>query len=709
MKRSKGIFIHILPVLLGVAFTVFLSALLATSMVVREREDSFEQLESVGSALRDKMDIQFTNGLNNLARIADAIGLRVDMHYQSEVLSYISHTQPSTMFERIDILMGDGVLLHQTGASHRLQTETVNLAGLTDLEPHYTGRQVAHMTGWEVIYGVAPLRIDGEVQALLIGVIRCDLLPDNFRSYSFGGNSTAMLIDRRDGKILMDNWHDELATLQDYTTQKRLRGYEEVDVVGDLLSGKSGIVAFYSNIDGAAYYMSYQPLSDLPWMLAVSAVETDVFENVREMIGRLWRIAVIEMMLLVSYVLWNVFVARALIRQDESVQRMELEAETNKAKTLFLSSVSHDIRTPLNGIIGMLEVIDRRRAVPQEIRDDLKKIRVSAEYLSALADNVLDLTALESGKNQAESLPLDLRSLKDTLDIIIPNQAAKRGIFYRMEIRPLLHPRVLGCAGYLQRVLANLISNAIKYNRENGEVRVTVEETEPQQGRSLYRFTVQDTGLGMSAEFQKKMFSAFEQERAGSRSGNQGHGLGLTIVDRMVRSMGGSIHVESEEGVGSTFTVDIPFAWDLESGDHPLPQEEEALSLEGLHILLVEDNDLNLEIARVLLEDAGAHLTAAVNGREAVDAFTATPSGYFDLILMDVMMPVMDGLEATAAIRATPRPDAQTVPIIAMTANTFAEDVARCRAAGMDAHLGKPLDMAAMLATISRTLSAKKK
>ena len=394
------------------------------------------------------------------------------------------------------------------------------------------------------------------------------------------------------------------------------------------------------------------------------------------------------------------------LRREQEYQKTlkaaALKAESaNLAKTEFLQRMSHDIRTPINGIRGMVEIGDRCPEDMARQADCRKKIWEASTLLLELVNEVLDMGKLESGEVVLENVPFDLPELMHEITDVLEKQAAERGIVLHREYGRLPHPRLVGSPLHVKRLLMNVLSNAIKYNREKGRVMLDCFELSCTGDKAQICFVCADTGIGMSEEFQKRMFEPFTQEKNTARSVYQGIGLGMTIVKELLNKMGGTIAVASEERMGSTFEITIPF----EIAPKPAQEALEAAalpSIAGASLLLVEDNALNAEIAETLLKDRGAKLTLAKDGQEAVELFEKSRPGTFDGILMDVMMPVMDGLTATRAIRGLDRPDAKTIPIIAMTANAFAEDAAKCFDAGMNAHLSKPLDIRKVISTIAR-------
>ncbi len=379
-------------------------------------------------------------------------------------------------------------------------------------------------------------------------------------------------------------------------------------------------------------------------------------------------------------------------QREEELRCAKAEADrANASKTSFLRRMSHDIRTPLNGIMGMVEISRRYADDPDKRSECRKKILDSANYLASLVDDILDTTKLESGTVVLEERPFDLLEVLDDIIGMVEPMAAEAGIEFTSGkgSYEVPHRRLMGSPAHLNRILANLVTNAVKYNRPGGTVYSGVEELSCDGETVVYRFVCEDTGIGMSEEFQARAFELFARENRDP--GVTGTGLGLAIVRELAELMGGTVELASEEGAGSTFTVELPFKLDL-SYKERLGYERPEVDLAGKRALLVEDNDLNLEIALMMLQDMGIECEVARNGQEAVDMFAASAPGHYDLVFMDVMMPVMDGLEAARRIRAIGGDYAEGVAILAMTANAFADDVRASLDAGMDGHITKPLD-----------------
>lgn len=374
----------------------------------------------------------------------------------------------------------------------------------------------------------------------------------------------------------------------------------------------------------------------------------------------------------------------------------------NHAKTEFLQRMSHDIRTPINGIRGMLEMADYYQDDLKKQTECRNKIREASGFLLELINDVLDMGKLESGEVTLEERPFELKELLDGMVEIVSKQARERGIEIVVRDYEVRHWHLLGSPLHLKRLYMNIMSNAVKYNKDKGKIFVECRETSSREDIAEIEFICQDTGIGMKPEFQKHVFDPFVQESNTARTSYGGTGLGLAIVKNLIEKMGGTITFESEPGVGSTFYLTVPFKIDQNAAaQEHVAQEEKNASIRGMHILIAEDNELNMEIAQFVLESAGAVLSRAMNGKEALECFQASAPGTFDVILMDVMMPAMDGFEATWAIRALDREDAKTIPIIAMTANAFAEDRKRAFEAGMNEHLAKPLESRQMKEVIA--------
>ena len=365
----------------------------------------------------------------------------------------------------------------------------------------------------------------------------------------------------------------------------------------------------------------------------------------------------------------------------------------NEAKTEFLQRMSHDIRTPINGICGMINVADHYADNMEKQTECRAKIKKTSHLLLELINEVLDMSKLESDEVVLEEIPFNLNSISEEILGVIEHMAAEQNIRIIWEKKEVTHWNLIGSPVHVKRILMNILSNAVKYNKENGYVYISCREIPSKQtAMTTLEFVCRDTGIGMAEAFQKRIFEPFAQEHAGSRTKFAGTGLGMPITKKLVEKMGGTISFESKEGIGTTFVIRIPFRIDTDMKDRTEAEEKTETSIQGLHVLLTEDNELNMEIAEFVLQNEGAVVTKAWNGQKAVDIFRKNRPGEFDVILMDIMMPVMNGYEAAKLIRSLDREDAKVIPIIAMTANAFTEDKMRAKEAGMDEHIAKPVD-----------------
>lgn len=394
---------------------------------------------------------------------------------------------------------------------------------------------------------------------------------------------------------------------------------------------------------------------------------------------------------------------KELAYQQELVKAVKSANQANTAKTDFLNRMSHDIRTPLNGILGMLDIAQKNETNPKALLECHEKMRTAAFHLKALVNDVLDMQRMETDRFFLEQIPFDIREILDNCWSMLEAQASRLDITLK-KIKPgsLKYPYLIGSPLHIRQIFMNLLSNAIKYNKPGGSISVHAKIIRQVHQNVIYKFIISDTGIGISPEFQKHIFEPFAQEDTGARTIYKGTGLGMAIVHRLVQEMGGTIQLKSEKNVGSTFTLILPFTIDEHQPSASAETDTDTpADLTDLHILVVEDNELNLEIAVFSLEAAGLNISTAINGLEAVRLFEKSKPYEYDIILMDIMMPVMNGLDAAKAIRGLSRPDATTVPIIALSANAFAEDIQKSKNAGINEHLAKPLEMDKVLKVIA--------
>ena len=396
-------------------------------------------------------------------------------------------------------------------------------------------------------------------------------------------------------------------------------------------------------------------------------------------------------------------------KEQQEKERLQIAFEeadaANKAKTEFMNRMSHDIRTPINGIMGMVDIIRKNRNDWEKVDDSLEKIRLSTRHLLELVSDVLDMSKLEAGMFEIEEDAFDMSELMDEVAALVDAQLVESGITHHRHRKNIQHTALRGSSLQLRRIMLNLLSNAIKYNKPNGSIDTYAGELSCDGTTVWYEFKIVDTGIGMSEEFVRDhLFQPFTQEKNDARTLYKGTGLGMSIVKALLEKMGGCIDVESVPGKGSTFTFRLPFKVNDVLTQKDEGNESSEKPLAGMHFLLVEDNEINMEIAEFYLTDLGATVSKAWNGKEALELFEASEPESYDVILMDVMMPEMDGHEAAQRIRALKRPDTQTVQIVAMTAQTSEDSIQKCLDAGMDGHIAKPIDKEKILSVLHKNI-----
>ena len=517
---------------------------------------------------------------------------------------------------------------------------------------------------------------------------------------------------RDDGVIVVANGDRIIASNDEELADTKV---EDSRILQQIKSKLSSAAVGHFKCDGNAYFGGLDRSRDYYIYAYVSdrMVATDMVKNMMAAL-------IIYLVMLTAIQMFRRRSAREYLAEQDRRERefrgqlmesAEKAEQANRAKTEFLQRMSHDIRTPINGIRGMIEIANYYKDDPDKQTECRKKIWDASGLLLELVNEVLDMGKLESGEIMLEEREFDLKELLDSVGVVVDKQARERGITIITDSYPVEHRYLLGSPLHLRRLLMNIISNAVKYNHAGGEVRLGCREkpsADPETAQ--IEFTCADTGIGMSEEFQKHVFEPFAQERNFARSEYGGTGLGMPIAKSLAEKMGGTLSFVSRQGVGTTFTLSLPFRICHAPEKRNKPKRLlQTSSIAGLHVLVAEDNRMNMEIAEFVLNVEEASIIKAVNGEEAVRIFADSRPGEIDAILMDVMMPVMDGLEATRRIRAMKRPDARTIPIIAMTANAFAEDRQLAFAAGMDMHIAKPLEGSEMVETLEQFVKSSRK
>ena len=563
-------------------------------------------------------------------------------------------------------------------------------------------------------------------------------LNDYFRCDAYENNNSVYVLDNDGFKLFNANDTELLKGHNVYTVLSRM-SYLHGSSFAEAKERLARTGSCYSNavLNGTEYFYALKQMENAQWTLAFLVPAECVAVNTQKLVGIV--MAIIAAFATV-FSITAVFVGWLLLREK---QRQELQAEkeanlrleqyniqltqandemrraqdiaaealhaaerASQAKTDFLSNMSHDIRTPMNAIVGLTTLMENELDQPERLAEHLHKLETSGQLLLGIINDILDMSRIESGKTTLNVEPMHLPQQLDQLSTMIRAQTNEKAQTFTVSTH-LRHENLLADPTRLNQVLMNILSNAVKYTPRGGHIRFEVEELPRNEHYAKYQFTVQDDGIGMSEAYQKTLFDPFTREERSGTNKVQGTGLGMAITKSIVDLMGGSISVESATGKGTRFEVVLEFPIDAEA-DHAqklqaLPEEEETVSpLSGMKFLCAEDNAINAEILEMLLEANGASCTICSNGQEIVNAFANVKPGEYDMILMDVQMPVMDGLEATRRIRNGENPLGRIIPILAMTANAFLEDMQKSKEAGMDAHLSKPVDIAALEQTVKR-------
>ena len=579
----------------------------------------------------------------------------------------------------------------------------------------------------------------GEITLRYFGISQSmTQLNDYFHCDAYENNNSVYVLDNNGFKLFNANDTELLKGHNVYTVLSQM-SYLHGSSFAAAKERLARTGSCYSNavLDGTEYFYALKQMENAQWTLAFLVPAKYVAVNTQKLVSIVMIIIIVIAMV---FSVITVFVGWSLLRQkqqqelqaekeanlrleqynihltqvnDELRQAQDIAAEAlqsaeraSKAKTDFLANMSHDIRTPMNAIIGITTLMKNELHQPEKLAEHLDKLENSGQLLLGIINDILDMSRIESGKTTLNVEKMNLPQQISQLDSIIRQQAGQRRQTFTVNTH-LQHENVLADPNRLNRVLMNILSNAVKYTPTGGHIRFEVDELPRNEHYARYRFVVQDDGIGMSKAYQKTLFDPFTREERSGTNKVQGTGLGMAITKNIVDLMGGSINVESTTGKGTRFEVVLEFLVDAEADTVPeaqmLPEEEEETSpLSGMKFLCAEDNAINAEILEMLLEANGASCTICSNGQEIVDAFASVKPGEYDMILMDVQMPVMDGLEATRRIRSGENPLGRIIPILAMTANAFLEDMQKSREAGMDEHLSKPVDIAALEQTVKR-------
>jgi len=549
---------------------------------------------------------------------------------------------------------------------------------------------------------------DGRVITHTVVFWEMDSYKKIFHNEAYGEENTVFIREKNGESIYAETDKYEFINSFDYMTissnVERVNGDSIEQIEENIKNNKSSVTAIRVINEDRNYFITIQPMRNNDWDLVmvvpeefVSAETIDFASAIVDTAAFLSLIICCGILSLVIYISKSKNQQHLLVQEREYSKALQESADeaknANMAKTKFLSHMSHDIRTPINGILGMISKAERHITEPEVLKDCHKKIRMSAEHLLGLINDILDITKLETGLNEEKDEPFPMSCMLDTCCSIIRGQLEEKSVEFKTDFENIKHDSVIGNKLHIRQILLNILSNAVKYT-DNGYIYFKAEELAFDDNEATYAFTIADSGIGMHKDYIEKIFDPFSKDDSEERKNRLGTGLGMSIVKNNVEKLGGTITVDSTLGVGSTFIVTLTLKLtDLDVVCEAVKERvDNSVDVSGMKVLLVEDNELNIEVALMLLEDAGVSAAVAKNGKEAVEKFLASKEGDFDLILMDVMMPVMNGYEATRAIRESDHPMSKNIPIIAQTANAFQEDIKKVKEAGMNAHISKPIE-----------------
>lgn len=718
VKSLRARTVIIVAVLITALIAVFLLQKHMISSVNRVSEQTaLSLLSDNANQVREVLDNQLNNIWNRMEMVDSAVTAVGDMTTE-EAVAYLKRSVPDAY--RVVLASSDGEYIDQSGKNGYVElTEQIEPLFFENRRVcilNQEGEQDTLLLGMPI----TAVSVDQKKVQYLLVYFKLDSFMKLLSVESYAGDGGIRVINHNGLALFCSDNLDE-----DEKSYYFFKIYESADFIEShgisdsesfrtsVLNGENHAIHVITE-DGKDRIISYAKVTGMDWYITIVVDYESVLGELNENILSIgWNCVLITMGVVLLAVLLVLFINMDIhkVRNEKqqlqewnqslecakqiAEEALQIAEDANKAKSFFLSNVSHDLRTPMNAIVGFAELMSQNAGNPDKLREYTRKIIASSQHMLGLINDTLDMSRIESGKMTLNLSEESITGIVDGINLMIYPQMKTKGHTFDIDAHQIVHDSIIVDKVRLNQICINLLTNAAKYTQDHGHVQFKISESYASENSAHYKIVVSDNGCGMSQQFLEHIFDAFSRGSDSRNSRIPGTGLGMTITRNLVELMGGSIRVESEKGVGSTFTVEIPFRISEPRTDSK-PHIQKESSLKGKHILAAEDNEVNAEVLSELLEMVGATCDICKNGREIVETFEKSESGRYDLILMDIEMPEMDGYEATRAIRGCGHAFARTIPIIAMTAKVFTKDIQDALRAGMNAHVAKPLELSAL-------------
>ena len=699
MKKNSNARRILITVLLIVAL-MGVTFYMATNMYRLSEEQCWDRLYDSSWSVNEQFIQKMAGEAESLKGRATTLATMPDLKGDA-VRAQVANMKTGVTDSPIRLIFPDGEMVNENGALTTIDSGDTFIRLYTDV-PRFMGVEPdVRFANINTMLCIAPVLREGRVCALLVKYIDLQVLPALVYNVNFGGAIKAAFADNRTKDIILDTGHDVISRdMDDLFNKCIIVDKKPAEVLKKMKDGETGRFIFQDYQTGQRDYMYYMPSSAYGWTVMTYIPENIVFADATRIKNMFIIFGCVEAIILIAYLIWILKDTLAQIDRVVLQERLDKAEQAEKAKTTFLFNMSHDIRTPMNAIMGYTGIAKSHMDDKERVADCLDKIDISGLHLLEIINDVLDMARIESGNVVVEEKPMDILDCTEEIIIMCKGLANSRHVAIGLSSDDVKNRMVLGDPVHINEVLMNVTSNAIKYTESGGKVTVGIKQQEPYlEDYGKYEFVVEDNGIGMSEEFLSKIFDTFARERNSTVSGIEGTGLGMSIVKKLVELMGGTIDIRSEQGKGTRVTINFTLKLCSEEVEDS-GEGGAALELRGMRVLLTEDNEMNREIARTILEESGLVVEEAEDGTVAVEKVSMMGPGYYDFVLMDIQMPVMDGYEATRKIRALDEPELAQIPIIAMTANAFGEDKEKALKAGMNAHIAKPVDFKKLFETL---------